>query len=460
MVSNNIVLVVDAESTNSGSGAVKVRGARKPTLNGKYSKMMTMAYQLCQHLREQNVIVDDAGFESSLAAVQMWGSIEEQSAFYERLIGASGESGKSMRRVIALHHKPVKQSKPRAKKEVGEKKVREKKAERPSTPVLVESDTEVVAEPVAAAKKAAKPRAPKKVAAAAVVTEAAASDASVTVAVDASATVESTKPAKAKKSKATVVSNKTAAAVEAASEAVVLPATVESAVPAPVPAPVPLPVPVKDTKARGRKKQEISIVHNDEENTIAQMVAAANRTDDYVEASAPVPESTTAPVPVPEQKKETKPRKPAVKKTVVDAAAVVSAEPIVESTPVSVPVPEPKKETKPRKPAVKKTAPPAETVIEAAPVVSAELESEPIVEPTVSGPVPVPVPVPESSVTNNNEDEAADDEDDDDEDEVHARQVMFNGQKYLVDQNNKVYDPESFDHIGTYSATDGTIALF
>ena len=207
MVSNNIVLVVDADTESAvagaGAGTVKVRGARKPTLNGKYSKMMTMAYQLCQHLREQNVIVDDAGFESSLAAVQMWGSIEEQSTFYERLIGASGESGKSMRRVIALHHKPVKQSKPRAKKEVGEKKVREKKAERPSTPVLVESENGVVAEPVAAAKKAAKPRAPKKVAGA-VVTEAAAADASVTVDAAASVTVavdvESTKPAKAKKS--------------------------------------------------------------------------------------------------------------------------------------------------------------------------------------------------------------------------------------------------------------------
>ena len=300
MVSNNIVLVVDAESTNSGSGAVKVRGARKPTLNGKYSKMMTMAYQLCQHLREQNVIVDDAGFESSLAAVQMWGSIEEQSAFYERLTVASGESGKSMRRVIALHHKPVKQSKPRAKKEAtGEKKVRGKKADRPSTPVLVESETEVVAEPVAAAKKAAKPRAPKKVAGATavVVTEAAAASevaapaaASVAASVDAATTVESTKPAKAKKSKATVVTNKSAAASE----------TVESAVPvpAPVPVPVPVPVPIKDTKARGRKKQEISIVHNDEENTIAQMVAAANRTDDYVEEPGSVAESTV-PVPVP-----------------------------------------------------------------------------------------------------------------------------------------------------------------
>ena len=52
MVSNNIVLVVDADAesagSGSGAGAVKVRGARKPTLNGKYSKMMAMAYQLCR----------------------------------------------------------------------------------------------------------------------------------------------------------------------------------------------------------------------------------------------------------------------------------------------------------------------------------------------------------------------------------------------------------------------------
>jgi len=412
---------VDATVEVLSTTAPKVRAARKPALNGKYSKLMTLAYQICQELQAQTIIADEAGFQSSLGAIQMWASIDEQSSFYERLLGESSESSKSIRRIIALHNKPVKvkavkevkEVKPKAVKEVKPKAVKAAKVkavnaviepvDRPSTPILLETEEEFVAsapvEPVVLAATAA--------------------------------VAAESKPVKSKKTKKT-----DQVVAETSNEPVDVNAVTAAA-----------------PKPRGRKKTEVSVLLNNKENIIAQIVAAANGNDDVSEpepsavtvaatTGATDTATVTASTDVVVDTKTKPKRKPAVKAVVAPVVVAPVVESLVEQVVVESVVVAPvqaKKQAKARKPATKVAAEP-------------EVVTVPV---TVPAQLTVPVPAP---VTAELEAEA-DDEDEDDEEEIQARRVTYENVEYLVDQNNKVYEPIGFDHIGTYAA-DGTITLF
>jgi len=108
---------------------------KKPTLSAKYFKLMEFGYGLVRSL-ESNGILSADGVESAFSELKLMSSVDEQTVFYENCIAQSSNTGKLMKKFIALRNKPP--SKPRTKKSVDpvDKKPRSKKSAR------VENDSE------------------------------------------------------------------------------------------------------------------------------------------------------------------------------------------------------------------------------------------------------------------------------------------------------------------------------
>ena len=108
---------------------------KKPTLSAKYFKLMEFGYGLVRSL-ESNGILSADGVESAFSELKLMSSVDEQTVFYENCIAQSNNTGKLMKKFIALRNKPP--SKPRTKKSVdpADKKPRSKKSAR------VENDSE------------------------------------------------------------------------------------------------------------------------------------------------------------------------------------------------------------------------------------------------------------------------------------------------------------------------------
>ena len=108
---------------------------KKPTLSAKYFKLMEFGYGLVRSL-ESNGILSADGVESAFSELKLMSSVDEQTVFYENCIAQSSNTGKLMKKFIALRNKPP--SKPRTKKSVdpADKKPRSKKSAR------VENDSE------------------------------------------------------------------------------------------------------------------------------------------------------------------------------------------------------------------------------------------------------------------------------------------------------------------------------
>ncbi len=401
----------------NASPAQQPARVRKPTLIAKYSKSMSLAYWICQELRDKNVISDEAGFQSSLAAIGMWGSVEDQTAFYQRFIDSSSETGKSMRRVIALHNKPVKAKKAAKDKTAktstkegnavaqtdgdGTKRGRKKK----EVAVSMNNNENIIAQIIAAANGTDE------------IVEIAYLNAAPVDPVEVTAPVVAVAPAQAAaekpKRKPAVKKTKTdvAATTTTSTNAI---ETVEPVVASSVVEIAAAPASGEGVATKARKPATVKKTKAVEPVVVATAVT----------------EPVTEPVAEPATVKKTK----AVGKAKASEAVVASTTVTVATGTVATgPVTEPA--TKQRKPAVKKTA---------------------------AAVVPAPVTVPEAVVERPSTPiltEELEAEEEEEEEEIQARRVKYNGIEYLVDQNNKAYDPTEFNHIGTYSE-NGTITLF
>ena len=124
--------------------ATQEKKEKKPTLSAKYSKFLVFGYGFVKSLESQGVISAE-GVETAFAELKLMSSVEEQTQLYESFLAQSKETGKVMRKFVALRNKPPKAPKaPRAKKtakksessDADEKKPRAKKTSR------VENDSE------------------------------------------------------------------------------------------------------------------------------------------------------------------------------------------------------------------------------------------------------------------------------------------------------------------------------
>ena len=119
--------------------ATQEKKEKKPTLSAKYSKFLVFGYGFVKSLESQGVL-NAEGVETAFAELKLMSSVEEQTQLYESFLAQSKETGKVMRKFVALRNKPPKAPKaPRAKKSDAagaEKKPRAKKTSR------VENDSE------------------------------------------------------------------------------------------------------------------------------------------------------------------------------------------------------------------------------------------------------------------------------------------------------------------------------
>lgn len=198
---------------------VKTKAPKKPSLNVKYSRFLAFGHWF---LSSQAELISEEVRGQLFQKLMIFGSVEEQTAFYEGFFGEIKETNKSIRKLVAASKKPVKAPKaPRAKKS---------KAVLPQDGLVAqliadaaESGVAVEATASEAPKKEKKPRAKKVKAPAAAPGDAGAdapADALTEAAAADAAPVKEKKP-RAKKAKAT----ETVAATEAAT--VVEPVTAE-----------------------------------------------------------------------------------------------------------------------------------------------------------------------------------------------------------------------------------------
>ena len=134
--------------------ATQEKKEKKPTLSAKYSKFLVFGYGFVKSLEAQGALSAE-GVETAFAELKLMSSVEEQTQLYESLLNQSKETGKVMRKFIALRNKPPKA--PRAKKSAkksessdaagAEKKPRAKK----TTRVENDSENDLVSQIVTAA---------------------------------------------------------------------------------------------------------------------------------------------------------------------------------------------------------------------------------------------------------------------------------------------------------------------
>lgn len=93
---------------------VKTKAPKKPSLNVKYSRFLAFGHWF---LSSQAELISEEVRDQLFQKLVMFGSVEEQTAFYEGFFGEIKETNKSIRKLVAASKKPVKAPKaPRAKK--------------------------------------------------------------------------------------------------------------------------------------------------------------------------------------------------------------------------------------------------------------------------------------------------------------------------------------------------------
>ena len=142
-------------NTQTNTVVAQEKKEKKATLLAKYSKFLVFGYGFVKSLESQGALSAE-GVETAFAELKLMSSVEEQTQLYENLIVQSKETGKVMRKFVALRNKPPKVPKaPRAKKSessseskpAADKKVRAKK----TTRVEKDSENDLVSQIVTAA---------------------------------------------------------------------------------------------------------------------------------------------------------------------------------------------------------------------------------------------------------------------------------------------------------------------
>ena len=264
---------------------VKTKAPKKPSLNVKYSRFLAFGHWF---LSSQAELISEEVRGQLFQKLMIFGSVEEQTAFYEGFFGEIKETNKSIRKLVAASKKPVKAPKaPRAKKS---------KAVLPQDGLVAqliadaaESGVAVEATASEAPKKEKKPRAKKVKATAAAPPADAGADAPADAAAADAAPVKEKKP-RAKKAKAaeTVAATVATAVVEpVTAELVTEPVTAELVTEPVTETVAPVTVTVEPVAAAKEKKPRAKKADGDKpkktkkaEPVVEPVVAAAEESED------------------------------------------------------------------------------------------------------------------------------------------------------------------------------------
>ena len=406
----------------------KSNAARKPKLSTKLEKQMMFGCWFLQHLVEQGIIADSSVFSRARTALKMFESLEVQTEFYETFETAMSATQKVTRKEIADFHKPPKAPKAsRAKKadaKTGEGEVAEPKRGRKKkvVEVVVDNNKDFIDQLVAVANA----RSAEQVAA---------------------IVAESTSKSNAEPEVTPIIPTTN-----------ILQVTVETTID-----------PVKEKKPRKKPEPKAKPV----EPVITEVVI----TTEVTEPIKAAPKKRAAP-----KKKEAEVIAPIVAEVIVAEVIVKTAEPVIvkAAEPVIVKAAEPviatvevvaaevtKAAKAPRKkpePKAKVVDPKVEEARQAAELKAVEearilVESRQLEEARQAAIKAAKEAVDDEdddrshhTVKLPDSDDEGDDEDqDEEEEEIHAREFIFNGKQYLIDDNsNEVYDYETQEPIGTF----------
>lgn len=377
---------------------IKSKPEKIPKLSAKLERYMVFGYWFLQQLKEQSVI-DDTIIAAAQTQLKMYESLETKTSFFTSFETASGATQKIVRKSIADFNKPVKAPKaPRASKKVanddgGEIATQKKGRKKKTTEVVVDNNNDFINQLVAVANA----RQPEIVAS--IVVEEPVAQVST---IENTSTSDENKAKKPRK-KAVPKSKEQTVVVDAAVETVVA-ATVEHVVAA----------------------------------TVEPVVVAA--TVEHV-AAATVEHVAAATVEVKEQSKEKKPRKKADPKPVSEPSPIVAE---LKTT----------DEVKSKKTTKKSTEPKANQIDAQAAATLAQEMARLAQEREIARQAAIKEA---QSVVDDDDDDRSrhtvkiDEEDDQEEEEIHAREFVFNGKSYLIDENtDEVYDIETQDLIGKF----------
>lgn len=400
----------------------KSNAARKPKLSTKLEKQMMFGCWFLQHLAEQGIIADASVFSRARTALKMFESIEVQTEFYETFETAMSATQKTVRKEIADFHKP-----PKAPKSSRAKKADAKAAEGEAEPkrgrkkkvveVVVDNNKDFIEQLVAVAN------------------------------------------ARSAEQVAAIVAESTSNATDAEPEVTpiipttnILQVTVEATVD-----------PVKEKKPRKKPEPKAKPVV---EPVTTEVVITTTEVTEPVKAA---PKKRAAP-----KKKEAEVIAPVVAEVVVKAAETVVAPVVVvkAAEPVVVKAAEPvaKAPRKKAEPKAKVVDPKVEEEAKRIAELKAVEEARILVEKQQYEEArQAAIKAAKEAVDDEDDDRShhtvklpdSDDEADDEdqeEEEIHAREFIFNGKQYLIDENsNEVYDYETQEPIGTFDKESNKI---
>lgn len=401
----------------------KSNAARKPKLSTKLEKQMMFGCWFLQHLVEQGIIADASVFSRARTALKMFESIEVQTEFYETFETAMSATQKTVRKEIADFHKPPKAPKAsRAKKadvkaaegEAEPKRGRKKKV----VEVVVDNNKDFIEQLVAVANA----RSAEQIAAIVAESTSNATDAEPEVTPIITTTnilqvLEATTvdPVKEKKPRKKPEPKAKPVVVEPVTTEVVI-TTTEVVVTEPVKA--------APKKRAAPKKKEAEVIAP----VVAEVVVKA--AEPVVDVVVKAAETVVAPVVV-----------------------VKAAEPVAKA---------PRKKAEPKAKVVDPKVEEAKRIAELRAVEEARIlvEKQQYEEARQAA-----IKAAKEAVDDEDDDRSHhtvklpdSDDEDEEEEEIHAREFIFNGKQYLIDENsNEVYDYETQEPIGTFDKESNKI---
>lgn len=104
-----------ANQIETAIAPVKEKKPKKIVLSAKLQKFMVFGYAFVQQLQSANLLTEDGAFDTALGLLHLFGSVDEQTQFYNNFLEGSATTAKLMRKFIQDKNKPPKaEKKPRA----------------------------------------------------------------------------------------------------------------------------------------------------------------------------------------------------------------------------------------------------------------------------------------------------------------------------------------------------------
>jgi len=387
----------------------KSKAVRKPKLSAKLEKQMIFGCWFLQHLVDQSVLADAAQLSRARNELKMFENLDAQTAFYENFETNMAATQKVTRKEIADFHRPAKAPKaPKAKKDKAESEggeVAEPKRGRKKKVVetVVDNNKDFIDQLVAVANA----RSAEQVAA--IVSESTSNISNVEPEVTPIIATTNITQVKEKKPRKKAEPKSSETVVAAVVSAPVVAPVVVAEVVAEVASE---PVKAAPKKRAAPKKKE------------ADVVAPVVVSEPVVVAAVAVVAKAAEPV-----KEKAAPKKKAEPKAKVDTKAIEEAKRVAELKAVE----------DARQAFELEQARQAE-ILAAKNEADEEEEDDEKSHHTVETP------------------ESDDEDEEEEEEEIHAREFVFNGKQYLIDENtNEVYDHETQELIGTFDKESNMI---